>query len=53
MNFIELVFQVDPDGGSGSLEALLLAVALILAASIVVVLQGKDVDSQNSTEAWR
>ncbi len=34
MDFIERIFGISPDGGSGSLEALLIAVPLILIATL-------------------
>jgi hypothetical protein len=40
MDFIERLFHVSPDGGNGSLEALLWLVPVVLAGIVVCWLQG-------------
>ena len=36
MDFIEVIFGVSPDGGSGSLEFLILMVPLVIVAMVVL-----------------
>ena len=40
MDFIEVIFGVSPDGGSGSLEFLILMVPLVIVAMVVLFRAG-------------
>ena len=37
MDFIERIFHVSPDGGSGSLELLLFLIPLLIASATIVI----------------